>query len=676
MSKNKKQSSFVEHLPIVMGDSFLLDFEDKICERMGLIEKTEGLLCRHFVDLYGFASAHLHYGLHKLENGWVIREWAPNATKIYLLGDFNGWQELPEFRFVQGKADGDWELFVADEVIKHGDLYKLMLHWQGEARERIPVYAKRVVQDKETHLFSAQVWQPEKEYEWECSDFVEVQENPLIYEAHVGMSQERAGVGTYDEFREKILPRVVQAGYNTIQLMAIQEHPYYGSFGYHVSNFFAASSRFGTPEQLKRLVDTAHGMGLAVIMDLVHSHAVKNENEGLSRFDGTLYQYFHEGTRGYHEAWDSRCFDYSKYEVLRFLLSNCRYWLEEYKFDGFRFDGVTSMLYRDHGLGTAFTSYDNYFDDNVDLESLVYLGLANKLIHTINKQAITVAEDVSGMPGLAAKLDIGGVGFDYRLAMGIPDYWIKLIKHVPDDNWHVGAIWAELINRRDDEKTISYAESHDQALVGDKTIIFRLIDKDMYTNMHLNMGTDVVHRGVALHKMIRLITLATAGDGYLNFMGNEFGHPEWIDFPREGNGWSYKYARRQWSLAENRDLFYYYLAKFDQEMLLLIKNNSLLSEKRLEVLYEHCDRQILLFKRGKLLFLFNFNPVQSFADLNLVLEAGSYKLLLNSDAKKFAGHGRVVDEEIYFTQPTKDNNANYLSVYLPTRTAFVLLKRD
>jgi 1,4-alpha-glucan branching enzyme len=489
------------------------------------------------------------------------------------------------------------------------------------------------------------------------------------------MAQSEEKIGTFSEFRKKVLPRVVDAGYNTLQLMAIQEHPYYGSFGYHVSSFFAASSRFGTPEELKELIDAAHAAGLSVIMDIVQSHAARNEQEGISRFDGSFYQYFHDGPRGFHWAWDSRCFDYAKPEVVHFLLSNCRFWLDEYHFDGFRFDGVTSMLYFDHGLGKTFTSYDDYFRDNVDEDAAAYLTLANKVIHTVRPDAITVAEDVSGMPGLAVPIEKGGYGFDYRLAMGTPDYWIKLIKEVPDERWPMHHLYHELTNRRADEKTIGYAESHDQALVGDKALIFWLIDADMYYHMGISEANLRVDRGIAIHKMIRLITLATAGNGYLNFMGNEFGHPEWIDFPREGNNWSYKYARRQWNLRDDTNLRYRFLAEFDKAMMRLAAEYGLLDTQGTWLLLEHQDNQLIGFERANLIFLFNFNPTRSFSDYPVDLPLGEYHLILDSDAVEFGGHGRIQPGQVYFTRPESlpDGNVQHLAtIYLPTRTALVL----
>ncbi|MBQ8044884.1 MAG: 1,4-alpha-glucan-branching enzyme, partial [Bacteroidales bacterium] len=559
-------------LDIVKKDAWLQPFSEIIEGRhKRVLDKIEDLTGGK-TTLSDFASGYLYFGLHRTKSGgWVLREWAPNAKEIYLIGDFSEWKEIEKYK-LNKLENGVWEVKLKKEDLHHLDIYKLSVHWNGGKGERIPAWATRVVQDEKTYIFSAQVWAPENPYKFSKKKFTPKSDNLLIYECHIGMAQNKEEVGTYNEFREKVLPRVAELGYNAIQIMAIQEHPYYGSFGYHVSSFFAASSRFGTPDELKALIDEAHKMGIAVIMDIVHSHAVKNEMEGLGRYDGSYNQFFYEGNRREHPAWDSLCFDYGKNEVIHFLLSNCKYWIEEYKFDGFRFDGVTSMLYYDHGLGKAFGSYNDYYDGGQDDNAITYLTLANLLIHEVNPKAVTIAEEMSGMPGLALSFEKGGMGFDYRMAMGIPDYWIKMIKEKRDEDWSPSGIYWELTNRRADEKTVSYAESHDQALVGDKTIIFRLIDDQMYWHMSKNDDNMVVERGVALHKMIRLVTLATNGGAYLNFMGNEFGHPEWIDFPRQGNNWSYKYARRQWDLVDREDLKYCYLNEFDKQMIETIKS--------------------------------------------------------------------------------------------------------
>ena len=629
-------------------------------------------------NLSEFASGYLYFGLHKTEEGWVLREWAPNAIDIFVVGDFNGWKESARYAMkrVRGTV-GNWEIKIKNKSFRHGALFKLIVHWEGGQGERIPAWANRVVQDPETHIFSAQVWDPAEPYQWNVEKFRPATNPLLIYECHIGMAQDKEGVGTYAEFRDNVLPRIAADDYNCIQIMAIQEHPYYGSFGYHVSSFFAPSSRFGTPDDLKSLVDKAHSMGLSVIMDIVHSHAVKNEVEGLANFAGDPCQYFNKGDRREHPAWDSLCFDYGKNEVLHFLLSNCKYWLEEFHFDGFRFDGVTSMLYYSHGLGENFMSYGDYYNGHQDGDAITYLTLANELIHAVNKNAITIAEEVSGMPGLALPMKEGGYGFNYRLAMNIPDYWIKIIKELRDEDWKPSSILWELTNRRRDEKTISYAESHDQALVGDKTIIFRLIDSDMYWHFKKGDENSNVNRGIALHKMIRLATIGTINGGYLNFMGNEFGHPEWVDFPREGNGWSYKYARRQWHLVDDKQLCFHYLGDFDIAMLKVLKKHKSFEKQVFQEIWHNDGDQVFAFRRGDLLFFFNFSPCNSYTGYGFMVEQGAYEYLLNTDDTAFGGNGFNDDKMIHYTvydQRLARENKGWLKLYLPTRTACILRK--
>ncbi len=658
---------------MVQKDSYLIDQTDAILARMKKAKELELTLCGDSGSLHSFASAHHYYGMHKEKDCWVFREWAPNATAIFLAGEFSNWETKEEFRLNRLNAHGDWEIKLPLNRLKHLDYYKLFVFWNEGSGVRIPAYANYVEQDPTTYIFTARIWAPDYVYKFKNEKPIKNPGAPLIYEAHVGMSAIEGKVNSYGEFREKVLPRIHKAGYNTLQLMAIQEHPYYGSFGYQVSNFYASSSRCGTPDELKALIDEAHGLGMRVIMDIVHSHAVKNEVEGIAKFDGTQYQYFHDGGKGQHPAWDTMCFNYGKHEVIHFLLSNCRYWMEEFKFDGFRFDGVTSMLYWSHGLGQAFTTYWDYFNEGVDEDAVAYFNLANKLIHEINPDAITIAEDVSGMAGLASPIESGGQGFDYRLAMNIPDYWIKLLKESKDENWNMDHMYYELTNRRIDEKVISYAESHDQALVGDKTIIFWLIDKDMYWHMAKDRRNLLVDRGIALHKMIRMITITTARGGYLNFMGNEFGHPEWIDFPRIGNNWSYHYARRQWHLADDDNLCYEYLLKFDRAMIEIVKKYDLPNQDDPQKIVVHCDDHVVGFKRGDLLFVYNFDPERSYTDYAIFVDGNKYTQILNSDSSEFGGLNRLQTGQEHWV--IKEKEVSKIMLYLPTRTVIVL-KRE
>ncbi|QNN20747.1 1,4-alpha-glucan-branching enzyme [Planctomycetales bacterium ZRK34] len=665
---------------LIERDSWLEPHREVLRRRFEHIQNVR----RQFDDAGGLtgqvSQAHHYFGFNRGEKdgapGVWYREWAPGAQMLSLIGEFNNWSR--DANPMRRDAYGVWSCFLPDaeyaDRFTHETAVKVFVASQGSAGDKIPAYIKRVTQVPNSIEFVGHYWQPPEPYVWQHESPTTIDGGLRIYEGHVGMSQEEGKVGSFDEFRLNVLPRIADLGYNTVQLMAVQQHPYYGSFGYHVSNLFAVSSFFGTPYQLKQLIDAAHGLGLRVIMDIVHSHMVKNTAEGLNRFDGTDHQYFHGPPRGDHVAWDSKCYDYSKYEVLRLLLSNCRYWLDEYRFDGYRFDGVTSMLYLDHGLGKTFSSYDDYFSPNTDWDAVAYLTLANDVIHAVRPDAVTVAEDMSGMPGTARPTDEGGLGFDYRLAMGVPDFWIKTLKEQADEQWNLGSIFGTLLNRRHGEKHIGYAESHDQALVGDKTLAFWLMDKHMYEGMSIFQQDVVIARGIALHKMIRLITFTLAGEAYLNFMGNEFGHPEWIDFPREGNNFSYHHARRQWSLVDADHLRYKGLNNFDRAMQQLDKQYNLLNDPLIEQLVCHEDTRQLVYRRGPLVFAFNFHPNESYSDLRIpVPDQTDYKLVINTDATDFEGQGLVAPGCKYVWQDTPMYGRDQsLQIYLPARSALVL----
>ena len=647
----------------------LAPFAGDIDLRMFLYRATKDRVLKEGQSLNDFANAHEYFGFHHADGGWYYREWAPGAYQLYLEGDFNGWNRTSHP--LTSLGNGNWEIFLpGDDALWDGCRVKTVVDANMTRTEHIPLYARRVVQDKKTVSFNAEVVDDRKQFAWTDQNF-QGEKSLFIYEAHVGMAQEEGKIGTYREFADKILPRIQKAGYNTVQLMAIMEHPYYGSFGYQVSNFFAASSWFGRPEDLKYLVNTAHAMGIRVLLDVVHSHAVKNTVEGINMFDGTTWQFFHDGAKGDHPAWGTKCFDYGKTGVLHFLLSNLKFWMTEYHFDGFRFDGVTSMLYHDHGLGTDFNTNDKYFSYNTHTEAITYLQLANELIRQVNPQAITIAEDMSGMPGMCLPISDGGIGFDYRLGMGLPDMWVRTVKEQKDENWDIFKMWCEMCMRRPGEGTVAYVESHDQALVGDKTLIFRLADAAMYTDMEKSTHNPVIDRAIALHKMIRLFTLAGGGEAYLNFMGNEFGHPEWIDFPREGNGWSFHYCRRQWSLRDNGLLKYEWLGQFDEDMIHLAKDADLFSMQMGNLRLIDSGRQVIAFYRKGLLFAFNFSPCNSYTDVEISLPAiADYQVALCSDDGKYGGNDLIAHMK-YTAQVDSQGNSS-VKLYLPARTAVVL----
>ena len=648
----------------------LQEFAGDIDLRMFLYRATKNRILGEGQTLNDFANAHNYYGFHHVDGGWYYREWAPGAYQLYLEGEFNDWNQTSHP--LKAIGDGNWELYLeGDDALWDGCKVKTVVDANLTRTEHLPLYARRAVQNKTNNSFEAEVVDDRKVFQWTDAGF-EGEDKLYIYEAHVGMAQEEGRVGTYREFADITLNHIKQAGYNTIQLMAIMEHPYYGSFGYQVSNFYAASSWFGKPEDLKYLVNKAHTMGIRVLLDLVHSHAVKNTAEGINMFDGTVYQFFHDGEKGEHPAWDTKCFDYGRTGVLHFLLSNLKFWMTEYHFDGFRFDGITSMLYHDHGLGTDFNDNSKYFSYNTHTEAITYLQLANELIRQVNPKAITIAEDMSGMPGMALPIEDGGIGFDYRLGMGLPDMWIKAVKQT-DESWDIGKMWGDMCLRRPGEKTIAYVESHDQALVGDKTMIFRLADAAMYTDMNKDCHNAVIDRAIALHKMIRLFTLAGGGEGYLNFMGNEFGHPEWIDFPREGNGWSFHYCRRQWSLKENGLLKYQWLNDFDRDMIAVTKKHGMFNQRMADMMLMKGPEQTCAFYRSTLLFVFNFHAQQSLNNVLIpVHQPGEYTVILSSDDPKYGGFGNVKMQ----TYSTKlFDGKHYVQLYIPARTCFVLKEK-
>jgi len=691
MGKRLLTAKRADGTALIQLDSLLKPYAAQLLERFAHyqrlkaeIEKTGGVLGE-------ISQGHRYFGFNRGDNdgetGVWYREWAPGAHALALIGDFNDWTRDANPMSVD--EWGVWHLFLPDKAygnrLTHGSRVKVHVVSEIGGRDRIPAYVQRIVQEGDAD-FTGQYWAPPTPYQWKYEAPIQARHciavsNPShaseglrIYEAHVGMAQEAERIGTFAEFRQNVLPRIAALGYNAVQLMAVMEHPYYASFGYHVSNFFAVSSRFGTPEELKELIDTAHSMGLLVIMDLIHSHAVKNLNEGLNRFDGTEHHYFRAGSKGEHIAWDSRCFDYSRYEVQRFLLSNIRYWLETYRFDGFRFDGVTSMLYGDHGLGRQFTRYADYFNDQVDLDAIAYLMLANEVVHTVKPSAISIAEEVSGMPGLARPTEEGGLGFDYRLAMGIPDYWIQLVKEKPDEAWHLGDIYGMLLNRRTCEKHIAYVESHDQGIVGDKTLAMQLMDEELYTNMSVFTSSLMIARGIALHKLIRLLTFSLGGEGYLNFMGNEFGHPEWIDFPRKGNNYTYWYARRQWHLVDDDTLRYKHLNAFDGAMQQLDVQYHLLTDANVQLLFIHENAKQLVYQRGRLIFVFNFHPTASYADWRIPIpEKTDYRIILNTDDIAYGGYGAVDGVHYPWQDVAVAGHAQSIQLYVPARSAQVLI---
>ena len=678
---------YISDIELLNQDLYLRPHEHKIRERLNTYNHILQTITETDKDLLTFAHSYNTMGLHLNNNNDVIyKEYAPNAKSISLFGEFNNWNRNEYIG--QKDKNGLWTITIPNKngscPIKHNTKLKANVCLADciTKVDRNPIWSRYLIQNKDSYLYDTVFWNPPKPYEWKSKQFMQRKRSLRIYEAHVGMSSLDCKVSTYREFADTVIPRIKNTGYNAIQLMAIMEHVDYASFGYHVTNFFAIASRSGTPDDLKYLIDVAHQNDLIVLIDIVHSHASCNQSDGISNWDGTDYLYFHSGSRGKHDLWDSRLFNYSNYETLRLLLSNCAFYQEEYHFDGFRFDGVTSILYKHHGIGYGFTgNYNEYFNDQFDLDGGVYTMLANYLIHLINPNAITIAEDVSGMPGLCRPIDEGGFGFDYRLNMSIADKWIHIMRNIRDEHWDMGNITYTLTNRRNNEKHVGYCESHDQSIVGDKTLSMWLFDKELYWNMSvLSEETLVINRGICLHKMIRLITFALGGEAYLNFMGNEFGHPEWVDFPRPGNNFSYEHCRRRWDLVDDKLLRYRFLYKWDCVMNNLDEVFCFLPSQQYHVSCKDEETKVIVFEKGDLLFVFNFNISKCFEHYKVGTPWRTpHIIIVDSDESRFMGKDRLTyGHENFFPcmHDSYQGRPNYIQLYVPNRTCMVLIAEE
>lgn len=688
-----------------------------------------------------FANGLCRFGLQRAAGGWRYREWAPAASACSLVGDFNGWDVTRHP--CRAGSDGVYSCFVPDaDGLRTGDKYKVALMVRSAAGivrriDCVPAWAARTMQDPFTGTVYALAsddqllaypWRhPRPTADHHAGGGGELGATPLrIYEVHVGISASQPIVAGWSHFREHVLPRVAALGYTALLIIAAQEHGYYASFGYQVTSFFAPPSRFGTPAELQALIDAAHGLGLRVLLELVHSHASSNAAEGLSGFDGSLLEgggYFLAGSDGWHAEWGTRMFDFGKLEVLRFLLAQLCWYAECYRCDGFRFDAVSAALYRHRSLGGAGTferGYAEYYDGSLDVAALTYFKVANYLVHElVSPPLLTIAEEYSGLPGLCAPVMHGGVGFDYRQAMGLPPLWQRLCATLCSDEGgdaggsvgsdaaggdasggvggdaasdvdgdvcdgrsatrgapgriDMGALVASMCSRRSEERRVAYVECHDQSIVGGQSLAFRCMGAEMYGGMSRLVGPPsvAVARGMALHKLTRLLACALGGEAYLNFIGNEWGHPEWVDLPREGNGHSCDRARRRWDLADDPLLRYGELQAFDAAMHALHDAHPwLLADAPRGQGDGGCccceARQALWFARGGCWFAFNLHtsataelvwhargpssPLSPASvrtdDLSTSGEAtpprsphGRARVLLDSDGARFGGRG-------------------------------------
>ncbi|KAK9673873.1 hypothetical protein RND81_12G195300 [Saponaria officinalis] len=554
--------------------------------------------------------------------------------------------------------------------LQHGSKYRVYFNTPDGPLERIPAWATYVRLDGDGNQPCAVHWDPSPEcaHKWK-NNSPKRPKSLRIYECHVGISGSDPKVSSFLEFTEKVLPRVKDLGYNAIQLFGVIEHKDYFTAGYRVTNMYAVSSRFGTPEDFKRLVDEAHGLGLLVFLDIVHSYSAADEMVGLSLFDGTNDCYFHTGKRGHHKYWGTRIFKYGDVDVLQFLLSNLRWWIEEYHIDGFQFHSLPSMMYTHNGFATFTGDFEEYCNQYVDRDALLYLILANDILHFLHPNIITIAEDATLYPGLCEPSSQGGLGFDYYVNLAAPEMWLSFLENVPDNEWSMSKIVTTLMgNKIYTNKMLLYAENHSQSISGGRSFAEILFGTEVGSN-----EASKLLRGTSLHKVIRLITFTIGGSAYLNFMGNEFGHPKRVEFPTSNNNFSFELASRRWDLLSDQGL-HQKLFHFDQDMMKLDQKEKVLSRGLPNVHHVNDDTMVISYTRGPLLFIFNFHPTDSYERYSVgVDEAGEYQMILNSDEEKYSGQG-AINADQYFQRSIRkriDGFQNCLQLPLPSRSAQV-----
>ncbi|XP_047249302.1 1,4-alpha-glucan-branching enzyme 3, chloroplastic/amyloplastic isoform X3 [Capsicum annuum] len=535
-------------------------------------------------------------------------------------------------------------------ALPHGSQYRVYFNTPNGPLERVPAWATFVIPDADGKQAVAVHWEPTPEYAYKWKHKQPVKPKSLrIYECHIGISGQEPKISSFNDFISKVLPHVKEAGYNAIQIIGVVEHKDYFTVGYRVTNFYAVSSRYGTPDDFKRLIDEAHGLGLLVFLEIVHSYAAADEMVGLSLFDGTNDCYFHTGKRGLHKFWGTRMFKYGDLDVLHFLLSNLNWWVEEYHVDGFHFHSLSSMLYTHNGFASFTGDMDEYCNQYVDKDALLYLILANEVLHTLHPNVITIAEDATLYPGLCDQTSQGGLGFDYFANLSASEMWLALLENTPDHEWCM--------------------KNHNQSISGGCSFAEILIGNSLGKS---SISQESLVRGCSLHKMIRLITCTIGGHAYLNFMGNEFGHPKRVEFPMSSNNFSFSLANRSWDLLEND--VHYQLFSFDKDMMDLDKNGRILSRGLANIHHVNDTTMVISYLRGPNLFVFNFHPVNSYERYTIgVEEAGEYQITLNTDEKKYGGRGLFGhDQNLQRTINRRaDGKRICLEVPLPSRSAQV-----
>ncbi len=579
-------------------------------------------------DIYRKLGAHItdQYGI----RGVCFDLWAPNASRVWVIGSFNGWDETAnEMERLQPETMGIYELFIPG--IEEGELYKYLIETKdGKRLYKADPYANyaelrpgtaSAIADIDHFKWTDQKWMEER------AKVSDVYAQPMaIYEVHPGSwmrhpCREDDGFYSYKDLEERLIPYVKEMGYTHIELMGISEYPYDGSWGYQVTGYYAPTSRYGKPADFAHFINECHKHKIAVILDWVPAHFPKDAH-GLAEFDGTCLYEYADPRKGEHPDWGTKIFDYGKNEVKNFLIGSALLWIEHYHVDGLRVDAVASMLYLDYGKQEG-QWVRNQYGDNKNLEAIEFFKHINTLILGRNPGTVMIAEESTAWPKVTGKVEDGGLNFSYKWNMGwMHDFldYMKLDPYFRKDNHHKMTF---AMSYNESEKYILVL-SHDEVVHLKCSMINKMpgLEGDKFKNLMVGYAFMMGHPGKKLL-----------------FMGQDFAQlQEWSE-ERE----------LDWYLLENPN--HAHIQSWVKELLHVYQKNPAMYEldsswKGFEWINANdAERSIFSFirksKDGKnnLLFVCSFTPVERPDYCVGVPEKKTYRLILNSDAAEFGGSG-------------------------------------
>ena len=596
-------------------------------------------------------------GAHPQGNGTQFAVWAPNAYRVSVMGDFNGW--TPDANVLEKRDGGIWEGFVAGA--SPGDKYKYRIQANYTEYDRTDPFAFRMeAPAQNTYEGLSAIITDLDEYDWQDGDWMETREGPgsldgplSIYEVHLGswMHEEPGQSLGYREIAEPLADHVEELGFTHVEFMPLAEHPYYGSWGYQVLGYYAPTFRYGSPDDLKFLIDTLHERGIGVIMDWVPGHFA-TDPQGLSYFDGShLFEYGDPLMRS-HPDWGTNVFDFGKPGVRSFLISNALFWLDEYHVDGLRVDAVASMLYRDYSREGDWSP--NIHGGRENLEAISLLQDTNERVYEEFPEALMLAEESTAWPGVSTPVDYGGLGFLYKWNMGWMHDTLDYVEKEPvHRQYHHGELTWTLSWAFSENYTLPL--SHDEVVHGKESLWGKMPGDDWQkaANLRLLYAQQFGHPGKKLL-----------------FMGAEFGqYHEW-NHDQELEWWLTEndlHAGIQQWLGDLNHLYTEHPALWNDE------------EDGFEwISYDDRENSVLAYLRRngdeELLFLLNFTPVVR-SDYRIGMpEPGRYGVRLNSDAEVYEGSG--VGPAAVHTDDASAHGRDQSAVFTLPPLGALILERD